>query len=419
MDDITASKNGRHPARRTIAVVAIAFGVAGLGAASLTLRQAEGIASAHANSPAPAQVPGDRFQLSETQWASLTIAPVTARTFREELITEGKIAIDEEHSTSVFSPYSGRVTKLMAIPGDHVLAGQPLLVLEVTETVQAQNDFINASTVANKARSHVNLSETVERRLRNLFEMKAVALRELQQAQADLTAAQNDHQGAKTAFEAARNRLRILGKSDDEIGALQQEGTISPETTLFAPLSGTVVQRKIGPGQYVSSGASEPIFVVGDLSTIWLVAFVRESDAGKVKVGQPISFSVLAHPNRTFQAKIDYVSPSIDPSSRRRMVRAIVPNPEGMFAPEMFATVKVFVSEEGETASIPREAIIYESNTARVWIVNDDRSIELRSVKLGFNDGRVVQVLDGVQAGQKVISKGSLFIDRIASGSRS
>ena len=420
MGDIAASQKGnRSGRRRSIAAIAIVIIVVGVGAFSLVSRQGESVASANAGSPPSSQSADTRFQLTAPQWTSLTVEPVTSRTFREELVTEGKIAIDEEHSTSVFSPYSGRVTRLLAIPGDQVEAGQPLLVLEASEALQAQNDFISASTAANKARSQAMLSETVERRLRNLYDTKAVALRELQQAQADLTAAQNDHHGTKTALEAARNRLKILGKSDSEIDALLREGAISPETILFAPLSGTVVQRKIGPGQYVSSGSSDPIFVVGDLSTVWLVAFVRESDAGKVKVGQPVSFSVLAHPGRSFQTKIDYVSPSIDPSSRRRMVRATVSNAEGLFAPEMFATVKVFVAEEGATASIPREAIIYENSTARVWVVNDDRSIELRSVKLGLSDGRSVQVLDGVEAGQKVISRGSLFIDRLASGPRS
>lgn len=360
----------------------------------------------------------DRFRLSPEQWATTTVEPVVSKTFREELVTEGKIAIDEDRATSVFSPYSGRAIRLLAAPGDWVVAGQPLIVLEANETVQAQNDFIVASTLANKAKSRVDLAEIVERRLRNLFEMKAVALRELQQVQADLTVAQNDLQGAKTVLEAARNRLRIVGKTDSEIEALQSDGTISSDMTLFAPLNGTVVQRKIGPGQYVSSGSSEPLFIVGDLSTIWLVAFIRESDAGKVKVGQPITFSVMAHPGRSFTAKVDYVAPSIDPNSRRRLVRATVPNPDGALAPEMFATVKISVSEESATAAIPREAIIYEDSSARVWVVNDDSSIKLRSVKLGYSDGRLVQILEGVEPGQKIISKGSLFVDRIVSASR-
>jgi len=396
-------------------VVAGAAGAVLLGGGFQPVSKAS---TAVALAPNPPAAP-DQFKLSKAQWAAMSVEPVLSRTFREELVTEGKIAIDEDHSTSIFSPYSGRAIRLLAMPGDQVKAGQPLIVLEANETVQTQNDFIGASTAAMKAKSRVELAEIVEKRLRNLFEMRAVALRELQQVQADLVAAQSDYQGAKTALEAARNRLKIVGKTDAEIDALQANGTISPDTTLFAPLAGTVVQRKIGPGQYVSSGSSEPVLVVGDLSTVWLVAYVRESDSGKVKVGQPISFSVMAHPGKTFQAQIDYVAPSIDPSSRRRMVRATVPNKEGLLAPEMFATAKISVSEDSATAAIPRESIIYEDNNARVWVVNEDSSIKLHSIKLGYSDGRLVQVLDGVKPGQKIICKGSLFIDRIASGPKS
>lgn len=396
-------------------VVAGAAGAVLLGGGFQPVSKAS---TAVALAPNPPAAP-DQFKLSKAQWAAMSVEPVLSRTFREELVTEGKIAIDEDHSTSIFSPYSGRAIRLLAMPGDQVKAGQPLIVLEANETVQTQNDFIGASTAAMKAKSRVELAEIVEKRLRNLFEMRAVALRELQQVQADLVAAQSDYQGAKTALEAARNRLKIVGKTDAEIDALQANGTISPDTTLFAPLAGTVVQRKIGPGQYVSSGSSEPVLVVGDLSTVWLVAYVRESDSGKVKVGQPISFSVMAHPGKTFQAQIDYVAPSIDPSSRRRMVRATVPNKEGLLAPEMFATAKISVSEDSATAAIPRESIIYEDSNARVWVVNEDSSIKLHSIKLGYSDGRLVQVLDGVKPGQKIICKGSLFIDRIASGPKS
>ena len=403
--------------RFMLAAVAVA-GAAGAFLLGGGLQPVSNASTAVALAPNPPAKP-EEFKLSKSQWASMSVEPVLSRTFREELVTEGKIAIDEDHSTSIFSPYSGRAIKLLAMPGDHVKAGQPLIVLEANETVQTQNDFIGASTAAMKAKSRVELAEIVEKRLRNLFEMRAVALRELQQVQADLVAAQSDHQGAKTALEAARNRLKIVGKTDAEIDALQANGTISSDTTLFAPLSGTVVQRKVGPGQYVSSGSSEPVVVVGDLSTVWLVAYVRESDSGKVKVGQPITFSVMAHPGRTFQAQVDYVAPSIDPSSRRRMVRATVPNKEGLLAPEMFATAKISVSEQSATAAIPRESIIYEDSNARVWVVNEDSSIKLRAIKLGYTDGRLVQVLDGVEPGQKIICKGSLFIDRIASGPKS
>src|SRR5206468_3358844 len=105
--------------------------------------------------------------------------------------------------------------------------------------------------------------------------------------------AQNDLRSTQTALEAARNKLRILGFTDDAITAFQEKGRINPETTILSPITGTVVQRKIGPGQYVNAGASDPVFVIGNLSSVWLTAFVRETEASAVSVGQEIAFNVL------------------------------------------------------------------------------------------------------------------------------
>lgn len=360
-----------------------------------------------------------RFYPTPAQWASLTVEPVATETFHEELITEGKIAVDEDHATAIYSPYTGRVTKLLVAPGDKVSSGQPLFVLEAADSVQIQNDFIAALSAYNKARSQVNLTETVEKRQHDLYDSKATSLREWQQAQADLTAAQLDLQAAKTTLEANRNRLRIIGRTDAEIDAFQRTMAISPETKVFAPLSGTVVQRKIGPGQYIAAGSGDPVLMIGDLSTVWLAAFVRESDADKVKVGQSVKFSVLAQPERVFEARVKYVDAAIDPASRRRMVRAEIPNPDGLFSPEMFATARIVVGEDAGTPAVPVGAVVHEGEDAHVWAVNPDRSIESRPVHLGLSNDRLIQVLAGLRPGEKIITKGSLFIDRMAAGPQS
>src|SRR5262249_48149509 len=248
------------------------------------------------------------YHPTDGEWATLTIEAVEQRPFHTDRITEGKIAVDEDRSTPIFSPYAGRVTKLLARPGDSVTAGQPLFAVEATDMVQAQNDFIAAISALNKARSQLNLAQIVERRNKDLYEGKAVALKEWQQSQNDLTAAQNDLRSAESALEAAGHRLRILGRSDAEITDFQNTGRISAETPIYAPIAGTIVQRKVGPGQYVNASASDPVFVIGDLTTVWLVAFVRETDAAFVQAGQEVSFTVLAYPDRTFPARINYVA---------------------------------------------------------------------------------------------------------------
>src|SRR3954447_20863496 len=254
-----------------------------------------------------------RYSPTPAEWASLSIQPVVEKAFRAEHVTEGKIAIDEDRSTPVFSPYAGRVTRLLVRPGDSVVKGQPLFVIEAADTVQAQNDFIAAMTTMNKARSALNLAQLQDQRARDLFEGKAVPLKDYQQSQANLIQAQNDVRSSQTAMEAARNKLRILGLTDEDIATFQEKGRINPETTIFAPIAGTVVQRKMGPGQYVNAGASDPVYVIGDLSTVWLTAFVRETAASSVAVGQELTFNLLALPGRTFTGRIDYVAAAIDP----------------------------------------------------------------------------------------------------------
>jgi len=358
-----------------------------------------------------------RYTPTPAEWASLTVAPVTERVFRAETVTEGKVAVDEDRSTPVFSPYAGRVMKLLVRPGDGVTQGQPLFVIEAADTVQAQNDFVAAFTALNKAKSALDLAQIQDTRAKDLFEGKAVPLKDYQQSQATLIQAQNDLRSSQTALDAARNKLRILGFTDEAISTFQEKRSLNPDTTIFSPIAGTVVQRKVGPGQYVNSGASDPVFVIGDLSTVWLTAFVRESDASKVSVDQEIAFNVLALPGRTLTARIDYVSAAIDPATRRLLVRATIDNKDGLLKPEMFANVTIYSGGDHPAVGVPKQALIYEGDQVRVWVAHEDKSIELRQIKTGLTNGDLVEVVGSLKPGEQIVTKGSLFIDRVASGS--
>jgi cobalt-zinc-cadmium efflux system membrane fusion protein len=358
-----------------------------------------------------------RYTPTPAEWASLTFEPVTKRTFRAETVTEGKVAVDEDRSTPVFSPYAGRVMKLLVRPGDSVTQRQALFTIEAGDTVQAQNDLIAAMTGLNKAKSALDLAEIQHKRAKDLFEGKAVPLKDYQQAEATLIQAQNDLRSTQTALEAARNKLRILGFTDEAISTFQERGRINPETTIFSPIAGTVVQRKVGPGQYVNSGASDPVFVIGDLSTVWLTAFVRETDASKVSVGQEIAFNVLALPGRPMKARIDYVAAAIDPATRRLLVRSTIDNKDGLLKPEMFANVTIYSTGDHPAVGVPKQALIYEGDQVRVWVAHEDKSIELRQVKTGLTNGDLVEIEGNLNPGEQIVTKGSLFIDRAASGS--
>jgi cobalt-zinc-cadmium efflux system membrane fusion protein len=406
---IAVTWNGRLLAIALAALALLAAGI--LGANRFFVPRAQSSETSRASKPDTS-----RFVPTAGQWASLSVETAAPVIFRAEHITEGKIAVNEDSSTPIFSPYAGRITKLLVKPSDVVERGQPLFIIEATDTVQSLNDFATAQSTLNTARSKLNLAEIVEKRANDLYAGKAVPLKDWQQSQADLIGAQNDLRSAETALEAAHNRLRILGRSEEQISTFQQTRQISADTPIHSPISGTVVQRKVGPGQFVSSGASDPVFVVGDLSSVWLTAFVRESEASGVSVGQEIEFAVLALQGRTFKARIDYVSAAIDPSTRRLLVRATVDNKEGLFKPEMFANVTIYAGEDHPSVGVPKQALIYEGERVRLWVARDDKSIELREVETGLTNGNLVEIQKNLKAGEKIVTKGSLFIDRAASG---
>ncbi len=358
-----------------------------------------------------------RFAPTLTQWEALSFSKSISMVFRSELTTEGKIATNNDRSTPIFPPYSGRVTQVMVKAGDAVEQGQTLLYIEASEMVNAQNNFLTAVARVNKAKSALAIAGIIEKQNRTLYESKAGPLRDYQTAQAALIQAQSDLNSAETALEAARNNLSILGKTKEEIATFQEHGKITSDTPIYAPLAGTVVQRKIGPGQYVSyitTGAVDPVLVIGDLATVWIVAYVRESEAPKVRAGQRMEFTMLAYPDAVFNAAIDHVSASLDPSVRRLMVRATIDNTDRQFTPEMFANVTIFADDGEMSVAVPRESVIYEADTARVWVARPDKTLEVRQIRAGITRAGMVQVVQGLEAGVSVVTRGALFVDQAA-----
>ena len=355
------------------------------------------------------------FRPSETQWSSLRLVPVGQVTFRDERATDGKIASNEDTTTPVFSPYSGRITRLVAKPGDVVERGAPLYAIEASEFVQGQNDLVTAVASLEKAKSRLLLAETVEKRQKELLAIRGGALKDLEQAQSDLVQAQGDLRSAEISLAAARNRLRILGRSDQEIAAAEKLDRISPETLVSAPIGGTVIQRKVGPGQYINVGATDPVFTVGNLETVWLIANVRESDAPRMKVGAPVEVTVLAYPGRVFNARLAYVAPALDPNTRRLSVRAEIANPGRELLPEMFASFKIVTGADQLAPAVPREAVVYEGAQARVWVARpEQKAVVARQIEVGLTANGLVEVRKGLDVGEIVVASGTLFIDRAA-----
>jgi membrane fusion protein, heavy metal efflux system len=369
--------------------------------------------------PARLDTAAGTFRPTKEQWAGFKIEPVRLVTFRPEQVTEGNIAIDDDLTTPVFSHYSGRVIKLIAKLGDHVEPGAPLFEIQASEFVQVQNDLITALANLQTARSQLAQAQTNEKRAHELYLAKGGALKDWQQAQTDLITAQNTDRSDEIGLAAVRNRLRILGKTDKEIASLEAQPTqkLDSVTIVTAPIGGIITQRQIGLGQYINStagGASSPVYTVGNLSTVWLIANVRETDAPLMHVGEPVEVHVLAYPGRVFKAKISWVAPSIDSNTHRLSVRADVENPDRALKPGMFANFSIITGEEETAPAVPQSAIVYEGTTARVWVAGDDGTIAARSVRAGRIADGMIEILAGLSEGEKVVTSGALFIDRAA-----
>jgi cobalt-zinc-cadmium efflux system membrane fusion protein len=364
--------------------------------------------------PGPATAEPDIFRPTPAQLAGLQIEEVRPVSFRSERITEGSIAIDDDLTTAVFSPYSGRVARLAARLGDRVLPGAPLFAVEASEFVQAMNDLITAAAALRTARAQLSQSATNEKRAHELYLAKGGALKDWQQSQTDLAAAQNAARSAEIALAAVRNRLRILGKSESEIAALETQPTqkLDPLAVVTAPIAGTVTQRRIGLGQYIQSGGDNPVYTIGDLSTLWLVANVREVDAPLMRVGAPVAVRVPAFPERVFDATISWIAPALDPNTHRLPVRAEIANPDGALKPMMFANFSIGTGAAVTAPAVPPSAIVYEGDSARVWVARDNGTIAARAVTTGRTEGGMVEIREGLTPGERVVTRGTLFIDR-------
>lgn len=370
-----------------------------------------------AEQPAP---PPGFFRPTEAQWSSLALEPVRELVFRRVVETEGKVAVDDDRSTQVFSPYSGRVTRLFVRAGDAVEKGQPLLAIAGSEFVQAQNDLISAAGALKVARAQLDLSRTSEKRAEALYEARGEALKDLQQSRVDLATAEGGLRTAEIAYAAVRNRLRILGRSDadiDELALSRHVATLSPEVQVTAPIAGIVTQRQVGLGQNIVSaaaGGSTPVFTIGDMSKVWLLAYVREEDAPSMRTGEPVEARVVAFPGRVFRGRLDYVAAGLDPATHRLFVHAEIENPGQILKPEMFGDFQIQTGPGVPAPAVPEEAVIYEGPEARVWVALKDHSLGLRTISAGRTQDGMVEVLGGVSAGDSVVTGGSLFIDRAA-----
>ncbi len=395
----------RLPLAVQVIAVAAAAGILLLALVALPAALRAAASKPQATPPAP---PPGTFQPTDAQWRGLGFAEAQPMGFADQVSTSGRIALDEDASVQVTPPFSGRVVAVPVKAGDRVAKGQVLLSAEASEVAQARGDLASAQAALTTAKAQAEVAITNAARQQALFKINGAALKDVQQAQSDATSARDTLRSDEAALALVQARLDVLQASGSGADAL---------ATVRAPIAGVVTQRQVGPGQYLnatSNGATAPIFTVSDVSRVWLSADVREEDAARLRVGAPVSVTVSGLPNRTFHARIDYVAPALDPATRRLTVRATLANPDGALKPEMFADFALDAGPGARALGVPSSAVIYEGDTARVWVAGPGHALGLRQIRAGRTQGGEVEVISGLSSGDRVVTSGAIFIDRAA-----
>ncbi|WP_322965901.1 efflux RND transporter periplasmic adaptor subunit [Sphingomonas fuzhouensis] len=382
-----------------------------LAPVSLAVLMLGGCSASKDAAPAPKdRLPPGEFRPTDQQWANLRFAKAGGDQYAPALLTDGQIATDDDRTTQLFSPFTGRISRIFVKPGDVVRRGQPIYAIAASELVQGRSDIATAEAAVAAARKALTTAEANAARQQALLAVQGAAQRDVQQAQSDLASARSTLASSEAQLSAARGRLSVLGL----------KSATGNEAIVRTPIDGTVTARNAGIGQYVesaASGASAPLFTISDLSHVWLVANVREADAGKLRRGAMLSVQVPAFPGRRFDARVYYISPVVDPNTRRIVVRAQIANPDGALRPNMFASARLSDGATKPAVEIPAMAVLYEGDDAHVWVVHPERhSLSLRAIRTGTSTGDAVTVTQGLAPGEEVVTAGSVFIDRANGG---
>jgi len=356
--------------------------------------------------------PADVVVVDEQQ-----IKQISTDLVKEDFITvdqkaTGKIGFNEDRLTPVFAPYSGRVSELLVNKGDAVKAGQPLVVLESPDFVAAQNDLASARSDVAKAKIGLKSAQLAAERAQSLHDQEAISTKELQQAEADLARAQDEDHRAEATLKGVENRVLLFGKDPGELAALGEQ--VDRRIVLRAPISGIIVDRKIGHGQYVKPDLPDPLFLISDLTTLWVIVDVYENDLAAIRFNMPVEVSVAAYADRVFPARISFISPTVDPATRTVRVRCLLPNSDGSLKPEMFATVKIGAAVHQRAALVPAGAIINDGDASVVFVAEGERRFHRRRINLGPQVGHgAVVVESGLRPDEAVASRGALLLNEL------
>ena len=356
-------------------------------------------ADARDTAPAPAP-PRDSIDLSDSQLASVKVEPIALHDFPVEKEAVGSIDFNEDMETQVFTPYQGRIIALFAAIGDDVKKGQTLFTIDSPDLLAAESTLIAAAGV-------LELTSRNLARLRELYKTLAVSQRDLDQAI-------SDQQTAEGNLRAARDAVRIFGKSDAEIDHIVSARIADPTLVVPSPIDGRITARTAAPGLFVQPGSPPPPFVVADISTMWMLAEVTEADSPAFRVGQDMHVRIGALPGRVFDGRITTIGASVDPNTRRVLVRSEIKDPQHELRSGMFANFVISIGAPMRSPAVPLAGVVREGDgTTSVWVTADRRKFTKRTVKIGDQRDGYRQILEGVQVGELAATDGAIFLSNM------
>jgi cobalt-zinc-cadmium efflux system membrane fusion protein len=291
------------------------------------------------------------------------------------------------------------VAEVHADLGQMVKPNQLLAVLHSGDLGLAQSAYLKA-----KARRHV--AEQAYERAQFLYKEKVIGLAEAQRREGEMISIRAE---AQEALEG----LRLLGMGNKEIATLERTQTIRSQVPIVAPFAGRVIVRDLTKGELVET--THKLFVVADLSTVWVVANVSEKDVSymqraSVVPNQQVEVFVTAYPDDVFQGTVSYVGDVLDTATRTMQVRLILENSKGYLKPEMFATIRVSSEPASNVLVVPETAVQRDQDRSFVFVQKEPGVFEARTVKLGEKNGTFAEILDGVQEGETVVKEGAFTL---------
>jgi cobalt-zinc-cadmium efflux system membrane fusion protein len=335
--------------------------------------------------------------LTEKQTGGLKIAPVEPRSFELLKTAVGTIDFNENLLVQVFSQYPGKILKAFFNLGDEVKQGDILFTIDSPDLLQAESALLASAGV-------------LEPQTRTLARATQL-LRAGGSAQKDVDQATSDQQTAEGNFKAARNAVRIFGKTDPEIDQILAQRKVDSALPVPSPISCRIIARNAAPGLLTQPGNAPAPYSVTDLATMWMIANVIESDAPAYRVGQEVQVRVPAYPDTVFQGHVTTVGSMIDPTTHRQLVRSEIADPQHLLRSGMFASFVIRMGEPAQSPAVPVEGVVREGDgTMTAWVTADRRRFVKRTVRIGIQQGGWSQVLEGLQPGELVVTDGAVFL---------